>query len=378
HNNDDGVTLGGLDVAGGELTVYEKNLTYGSDPDAPALTQHGTFTVNAPDGLQSLSISGVEIISGGVVQGLPISGSTWIGSTLTITGFDPATGVVSYSYTLNYTDTHPNADGANSITENFEVIAIDADGSEARGEINVKVVDDLPTAKPDATSVGEGATVTGNVLVNDVGGSDGSGGGVVGVRAGSDTSTPVHGGLNSQINGTYGYLTLDAAGNAVYHSYPNSVSGPGASDVFTYTLRDADGDESTTTVTIDVHNSCLVAASDQDVTVYENALEQPCNTGEIASGTLVGAVHGGSGAITYSLVSNAIGTYGQLLLHPDGSYTYTLTSPASTTPLANDGANTLHETFTYQAIDDLGNIATSTIVVNIVDDVPTATADIAS
>ena len=378
HNNDDGVTLGGLDVAGGELTVYEKNLTYGSDPDAPALTQHGTFTVNAPDGLQSLSISGVEIISGGVVQGLPISGSTWIGSTLTITGFDPATGVVSYSYTLNYTDTHPNADGANSITENFEVIAIDADGSEARGEINVKVVDDLPTAKPDATSVGEGATVTGNVLVNDVGGSDGSGGGVVGVRAGSDTSTPVHGGVGSQISGTYGYLTLDAAGNALYHSYPNSVSGPGASDVFTYTLRDGDGDESTTTVTIDVHNSCLVAASDHDVTVYENALAQPCDTGEIASGTLVGAVHGGSGAITYSLVSNAIGTYGQLLLHPDGSYTYTLTAPASTTPPANDGANTLHETFTYQAIDNLGNIATSTIVVNIVDDVPTATADIAS
>ncbi|MBT9574581.1 MAG: retention module-containing protein, partial [Pseudomonas umsongensis] len=206
HNNDDGVTLGGLDVAGGELTVYEKNLMYGSDPDAPALTQHGTFTVIAPDGLQSLSISGVSIISGGVVQPLPISGSTWLGSTLTVTGFDPATGVVSYSYTLNYTETHPNADGANSVSENFEVIAIDADGSEARGEINVKIVDDLPTAKPDATSVVEGGTVTGNVLWNDVGGADGSGGGVVGVRAGADTSTPVHGGLNSQINGTYGYL----------------------------------------------------------------------------------------------------------------------------------------------------------------------------
>ncbi|MFJ2689706.1 retention module-containing protein [Pseudomonas sp. NPDC087336] len=394
HNNDDGVTLGGLDVAGGELTVYEKNLMYGSDPDAPALTQHGTFTVNAPDGLQSLSISGVAIISGGVVQPLPISGSTWLGSTLTVTGYDPATGVVSYSYTLNYTDTHPNADGANSISENFEVIAVDADGSEARGEINVKIVDDLPTAKPDATSVVEGGTVTGNVLWNDVGGADGSGGGVVGVRAGSDTSTSVHGGLNSQINGTYGYLTLDAAGNAVYHSYPNSVSGPGASDVFTYTLRDADGDESTTTVTIDVHNSCFVAVSDHDVTVYEKALDlhqdgqdlapgsvngsQPCSPGETASGTLVGAVHGGSGAITYSLLSNAIGTYGQLLLHPDGSYTYTLTSPASTMPQANDGANTLHESFTYQAIDAQGNIATSTIVINIVDDVPTATPDIAS
>ncbi|WP_415265350.1 VCBS domain-containing protein, partial [Pseudomonas serbica] len=104
----------------------------------------------------------------------------------------------------------------------------------------------------------------------------------------------------------------------------------------------------------------------------------PQSPGETASGTLVGAVHGGSGAITYSLVSNAVGTYGQLLLHPDGSYTYTLTSPASTAPQANDGANTLHESFTYQAVDGLGNSVTSTIVINIVDDLPTATVDIAS
>ena len=41
------MTLNGLDVSGGELTVYEKNLTYGTDPDAPALTQTGTFTVTA-------------------------------------------------------------------------------------------------------------------------------------------------------------------------------------------------------------------------------------------------------------------------------------------------------------------------------------------
>jgi hypothetical protein len=37
---------------------------------------------------------------------------------------------------------------------------------------------------------------------------------VVGVRAGGDTSSSAIGGLNSNINGTYGYLTLDAAGNA--------------------------------------------------------------------------------------------------------------------------------------------------------------------
>ncbi len=34
--------------------------------------------------------------------------------------------------------------------------------------------------------------------------------------------------------------------------HPNTVNGPGAVDVFTWaTVRDADGDESTTTITID-------------------------------------------------------------------------------------------------------------------------------
>ncbi|WP_449106084.1 retention module-containing protein [Pseudomonas mohnii] len=396
HNNDDPVTIGGLNVEGGELTVYEKNLTYGSNPDAAALTQSGTFTVNAPDGLQSLTVSGVSIISGGVPVGFPQSGSTDTGATFTVTGYNPATGVVSYSYTLNYTDTHPNANGANSITEHFEVVATDTDGSTAHAQIDVNIVDDLPTANADKASVAEGGVVTGNVLANDVGGADGpaAGGGVVGVRAGSDTSTPVVGGLNSQINGTYGYLTLDAHGNAEYHSYPNSVNGPGATDTFTYTLRDGDGDQSTTTITIDVNNSCIKAVSDNDVTVYEKALDDtrdgqdlaagyatgsdPHNAGETASGTLVGAVTGATGALSYSLVGSAQGHFGLIQLNSDGTYTYTLTTPANTTPHANDGANNVTETFTYQATDSLGNVVTSTIVVNIVDDVPKANADTAS
>jgi VCBS repeat-containing protein len=65
-------------------------------------------------------------------------------------------------------------------------------------------------------------------------------------------------------------------------------------------------------------------------------------------------------------------------LNSDGTYTYTLTTPANTTPHANDGANTVTETFTYQATDSQGSVVTSTIVVNIVDDVPKANADTAS
>jgi VCBS repeat-containing protein len=393
HNNDDPVTLNGLDVNGGELTVYEKNLSDGTSPDAPALTQSGTFTVTALDGLQTLTVGGVNVVTGGVAAGFPQSIVTPLGSTLTITGYDPTTGVVSYSYTLDHNDAHPTGNGANSITENFNVVATDTDGSTASGQINVNIVDDLPSAHADAASVVEGGTVSGNVLDNDIGGADGPAvtGAVVGVRAGSDTSTSAIGGLNSNINGTYGYLTLDANGNAVYHSNPNTVNGPGAVDVFTYTVRDSDGDESTTTITIDVSNSKLSATSDTDVTVYEKALDltkdgadlapgtvigsDPTSTGETASGTLVGSVTGAVGAISYALVGSATGNYGQIVLNPNGTYTYTLTSPASTTPHADDGANTLTETFTYQATDSLGNIVTSTIVVSIVDDVPKAVND---
>ena len=393
HNNDDPVLLNGLDVNGGELTVYEKNLSDGTSPNTPALTQNGTFTVSALDGLQTLTVGGIAVITNGVAAGFPQSIVTPLGSTLTISGYDPATGVVSYSYTLADNEAHPTANGANSLTENFDVVATDTDGSTASGQINVNIVDDLPTAHADAASVAEGGTVSGNVLDNDIGGADGPAvtGAVVGVRAGADTSTSAIGGLNSQINGAYGYLTLDVNGNAVYHSNPNVVNGPGAVDVFTYTVRDADGDESTTTITIDVYNSCLKAVSDSDVTVYEKALDlnkdgqdlaagsvvgsDPNSTGETASGTLVGSVTGAVGAISYALVSSATGNYGQIVLNANGTYTYTLTSPATTTPHADDGANSLSETFTYQATDSLGNVVTSTIVVNIVDDVPKALND---
>ncbi|QXI19361.1 retention module-containing protein [Pseudomonas hamedanensis] len=393
HNNDDPVIIDGLDVNGGELTVYEKNLSDGTSPDTPALTQSGTFTVSALDGLQTLTVGGIAVVTNGVAAGFPQSAITPLGSTLTITGYDPATGVVSYSYTLMDNESHSTANGANSLSENFEVVATDTDGSTASGQINVNIVDDLPTAHPDAASVAEGGTVSGNVLNNDIGGADGPAvtGAVVGVRAGADTSTSAIGGLNSQINGTYGYLTLDANGNAVYHSNPNVVNGPGAVDVFTYTVRDADGDESTTTITIDVYNSCLKAVSDTDATVYEKSLDlikdgqdlaagsvvgsDPNSTGETASGTLVGSVTGAVGAVSYALVGSATGNYGQIVLNPNGTYTYTLTSPASTTPHADDGANSLSETFTYQATDSLGNVVTSSIVVSIVDDVPKALND---
>ncbi|WP_307942307.1 retention module-containing protein [Pseudomonas mosselii] len=395
-NLNDPVTLGGLDVNGGELTVYEKNLADGSAPNPGALTQSGTFTVSAPDGLQSLSVGGISVVSGGVAASFPQSIITALGNTLTITGYNPTTGVISYSYTLLDNESHANGDGANSLTEHFTVTATDTDGSTASGSLDVNIVDDLPKADSDFANVYEGGTVSGNVLVNDVSGADTVADGkyVVGVRAGSDTSSSAIGQLGSNVVGQYGYLTLDAQGNATYHANPDSVAPAGATDVFVYTIRDADGDESTTTITISVHDCSLIAGPNSGVTVYEKALDlikdghdlaggnvtgsDPGATGETASGSLAGSISGGVGALTFTLVGNATGQYGQILLNADGSYTYTLTSAPNSPNHVNDGPNVLTETFTYQVKDSLGNTTTSTIVISIVDDVPKAHSDFAN
>ena len=51
-----------------------------------------------------------------------------------------------------------------------------------------------------------------------------------------------------QIHGTYGTLTLQADGS---YSYVRDAGSPGGvNDVFTYTIKDGDGDLSHTTLTI--------------------------------------------------------------------------------------------------------------------------------
>src|SRR5690606_13904568 len=183
----------------------------------------------------------------------------------------------TYTYTLTSAPQSPNPgnDGPNTVTESFTYQVKDSLGNTTTNTIVITIVDDVPTAHSDFASVTEGGTVAGNVLDNDVVGADvvSDGKYVVGVRAGNDTSTSATGQLNTQVMGQYGYLTLDAQGNAVYHATPNSVPPSGATDTFVYTIRDADGDESTTTITINVRDSKMVACEDRDVTVYEKALD---------------------------------------------------------------------------------------------------------
>src|SRR6185503_3499806 len=174
-------------------------------------------------------------------------------------------GTYTYTLTAPY-DTSPEAnDGANTEDnrDSFTYRVTDASGNTTTGAITVDIVDDVPTALANSNNVNEGATLSvnaaGGVLGNDEPGADGfaAAGGVAGVRAaGADTTTAVITGVNTAITGLHGTLTLQADGSYSYASNPNDLSGP-ASDVFVYTVRDGDGDLSTTTLTINLADSGL-------------------------------------------------------------------------------------------------------------------------
>ncbi|MXP41610.1 tandem-95 repeat protein [Altererythrobacter soli] len=389
NGTDDGVSIGGLDGAGAEELVDEADLADGSSPDAAALTQAGTFTFTAPDGLDDVGIGGTQVVTNGVfTPGLTASSPL---GTVTITAFTPVLaadgsivgGTFSYSYTLgDNTLAHAGA-GRDSVTDSFGVTVTDVDGSSATASLDIRVVDDVPTAQADANSVAEGAVAAGNVVGNDKFGADGAapGGAVTGVAAGSDPSSPITGGIGGVIAGQYGTLTLNADGSYTYDGAPDTVPPIGAVDTFVYTITDGDGDTSTTTLTITLSDSGLAAAN-EDAAVDEAALatgSDPLGTGETASGTLANNVSGGTGPYSFALVGGGAGSNGTLTLNADGTWSYTLATRVDGAT-SDNGPNTLNdvETFTYRVTDANGNTVTQILTIDIVDDVPTARADAAT
>ena len=315
---------------------------------------------------------------------------------------DAATGTYTYTLTTPF-DTTPDSTTTAAQTEqdkdSFGYTVTDAQGNSTTGTILVDIIDDVPTAHVDSGNVAEGALLTvaaaSGVLVNDVAGADGfaAGGGVVGVRAaGSDLTSDVTTGVATPIAGLHGTLHLNADGSYTYQSTANNIAAD-ATDVFVYTIKDGDGDLSTTTLTINLANATVLAPTDNDVTVNENALDTTITGSDLAAGTITGSLgtaspaetdasnqlngSGGFGTLTYALVSGGnaatAGIFGTIQVNADGSYVYTLTKPV-TEPTANNGADTVNaaESFTYRVTDANGNTATGTININIVDDVPTA------
>ena len=360
----------------GQNSVYEAGLGDAGD-DRESTT--GDIVVAAPDGIRSVTVGGtaftyaeLQDISDGVLT--PVSIDTGEG-TLVITGIRGVQGptgaptqlVIEYEYTLKDPVAHSGPytdDIALQVTDNKPT------PQTASGTLTIAIINDLPAATDDTNSVTEGNTVTGDVLGNDDSGADGwtgSGNGVVGVVAGDNGGTPTAGGTGTAITGTYGTLTLNPDGSYTYVANAGiTVSNP--VDVFTYTVRDADGDETTATLTIDLNNIPDPVASlppqvgvdadgginiptsggfvdiDGDPLTYTATdlppgLKIDPNTGLI-TGTLDNSASQGGNTGTpgvYEVTVTVTDPHGQTASQ---TFTYTVTNPA---PVARDDTRTTRE-----------------------------------
>ena len=149
-----GTTDNGGVVPGTDAQVTESDLASGSNPSGTGETATGTFTVSAPDGITSLDIAGTTL----TLAQLDATDSTPVTITgadgdLSITGFDPATGVVSYSYTLTGEADHSGG----NVIDGFALTLTDNDGDTQTGTLGILIVDDAPVASNDTDAVTEDA-----------------------------------------------------------------------------------------------------------------------------------------------------------------------------------------------------------------------------
>ncbi|WP_292471160.1 VCBS domain-containing protein, partial [Mesorhizobium sp.] len=377
----------------------------GSDAPSDAETSSiGTITIDAPDGIGSIVING-DTVTG---VGQQIQGQFGY---ITIVSFDPITGAIEYNYTVTESVTHPEQtngfDPNDTVPDNFSITVTDSDGDTASATFAVAIIDDVPTAVADTDSIAAGqfGPATGNVLVGGTDGADANttdgvadtkgadGATVVGVAAG-DTNADSSGSLGVQVQGTYGKLTLAADGT---YSYVRDAGTPGGvNDVFTYTIKDGDGDTSHTTLTISIGDSTptisIPVAGGADTTVYEAGL--PARGGEpqgsnepAASETTSGTIGFTSpdGLTTVSLGGHALSGVAQTFTDATGSltasYVYNATTGVGTisysyTLIDNTSGDNTSASFAVVVTDADGDPAPAgNLVINIIDDVPTAHAD---
>ncbi len=164
--------------------------------------------------------------------------------------------------------------------DNFSVKVTDSDGDPGTATLAITIVDDVPVAVADVANVTEGLTLSvtaaNGVLSNDQPGADGwtNTGAVVGVQVGS-VSGVANASVGQEIQGTYGKLTLYADGHYTYkaNTLGDAQTLGAAKDVFTYTVRDGDGDLRSTQLSINLNqfaaggndSSAIVGGSGNDV-----------------------------------------------------------------------------------------------------------------
>ncbi|MCV6620753.1 MAG: retention module-containing protein, partial [Cellvibrionaceae bacterium] len=183
------ITINPVDDGDPSVTISDNNGAATGDESVAENSNiaANTFTISAPDGLASFTIAG-QLISAAALANASSSNIIVTGSegTLTITNYDPSSGVVTYNYDPSGTaKDHTGGE----ITDAFAVTIEDLAGSTASGVLDILVTDTAPVANADSDSTDAVTNATGNVRT-DVGGADVDGAdaaAITGVVAGTQT-----------------------------------------------------------------------------------------------------------------------------------------------------------------------------------------------
>ncbi|WP_120077068.1 beta strand repeat-containing protein, partial [Aurantiacibacter odishensis] len=341
-----------------------------NDPDNNSDTSEttgATVTFNSPDGLGSIAVNGVTIDQNNLPQTVVSDGT----GTLVITDvtYDPATGdgTITYEYTLG-----DNTSGDDTSVD-FEITVTDLDGDSASDTLTIHIVDDEPIAVDDTGMAGddENAPITVDVFANDTPGADG---------VALDDIAFVEGSLQGG-----GSVSYNGDGTFTYTPAP----GEEGEVSFDYSITDGDGDVATATVTITLADDSepqIAVEGDDDVDEAglpardgepegsDSASDSEIAQGDIAistgNDTLASLVINGQDVTGGGTVTTAKGTLSVSVTGGQYSYTYTLTDNTLSDPDS--------DTFTLVATDSDGDTASTSLVIAIADDTPSAADDAAA
>ncbi|WP_185826948.1 retention module-containing protein [Shewanella canadensis] len=365
------------------ITLSETNLPQGSSPLASALSQANTITLAAPNGISLLVINGVEVFTSGVFAGL--TSITSASGTLNITGYDAATGILSYSYTLNSAVDHSAADIQ---ADTFNLSLTDILGNNTTSTITANLLDDAPSGQDDSGNIGEDdVSVSGSVIINDTQGADSS---TVSQITNSDGASLAVAQPTS-ISGNFGALQISADGSYSYllstqlDAVQSLAQGEQVTDTFIYQLTDSDGDSVPVTLTLTItgtNDTPVITTEIGDGADQGTVIE----SGNEDDGTIVPGIPQTTGTLTATDIDNgailswsgtATGTFGSFVIDAvTGQWTYTLDNQLVDSFAENSATQ---EEFLVTVTDEFGASATQlvTITINGTNDSPIITSSAA-
>ncbi|MBV7500352.1 retention module-containing protein, partial [Achromobacter sp. ACM05] len=218
----------------GDVTSAHNSVVEGS-----GATVTGSVGVSAEAGIATVTVAGRDVTGASVANPVVITTDKGV---LTVTGYNAATGVISYSYKeTGGADDHSAGD--DSVRDSFTVSVTDLAGKTTSNDLVVQIVDTAPVAKNDAASVAEDTAtpITGNVLTNDTLGADAS-------TVTITTTDAKYGKLVDNGDGTWSYQL-----NNSLPAVQALNNGQTLTETIHYTITDADGDKSEAVLTITIN-----------------------------------------------------------------------------------------------------------------------------